>query len=148
MKHSNLMNLYREMIVEYGENPHNYGKMSNPSVSSELHNPSCGDFLNLELKIKDKAIKDVKFMGEGCIISQASASILTDLIKNKNLTEAKELKELFSKMITDPNFKNISALGEAEILQGVRKFPARIKCATLAWNALENALKNLEEDNG
>ncbi|BDR58283.1 Fe-S cluster assembly sulfur transfer protein SufU [Xylocopilactobacillus apicola] len=148
MEQSKLMNLYREMIVEFGRDPHNFGELENPSVTTELHNPSCGDVLVLQMDIDDSEIKQIKFSGSGCIISQASASMMTDLIQHKSLKEAKKLKLTFSKMITDPDPNDLSELGDAEILQGVRLFPARIKCATLAWNALEKSIGKLEEDNG
>lgn len=148
MKQSNLMNLYREMIVEYGSSPHNFGKIKNPTSTIELHNPTCGDVINLQLKVDNQKIKEVKFDGDGCIISQASASMLTDLIKGKTVDEAKHLKDLFSKMITDPNFEETSELEDAEILRGVRQFPQRIKCATLVWNALDKSILKLEKNNG
>jgi nitrogen fixation protein NifU and related proteins len=148
MKQSNLMNLYREMIVEYGESPHNFGTVKSPTVTTELHNPTCGDVINLQLKVNNQKIIEVKFDGDGCIISQASASILTDLVKGKSLEEAKHLRDIFSKMITDPNFEETSELEDAEVLRGVRQFPQRIKCATLAWNALDKSILKLEESNG
>ncbi|BDR56194.1 Fe-S cluster assembly sulfur transfer protein SufU [Xylocopilactobacillus apis] len=145
---ANLMNLYREMIIEYGESPHNFGEIKDPTISTELHNPTCGDVLNLQLKVANDQIVEIKFDGSGCIISQASASMMTDLVKGKSLKEAKNLKEVFSKMITDPDFKDTDVLEDAEILQGVRQFPPRIKCATLAWNALEKSIMKMEDDNG
>lgn len=148
MDHDNLSNLYRQAILEAGEDPHNFGDLLRPTVSTELHNPTCGDVIILQLKISDHIIKDIKFKGQGCIISQASASIMTDLIKGKSLDQAKKLRIAFSQMITDDHFIDNDKLKDALIFKGVRKFPQRIKCATLVWNALEKSIQHVEETNG
>lgn len=148
MGQTNLSALYRQVILEAGEEPHNFGTMTEPDTSIELHNPTCGDVIVLQLKIKHHIITDIKFNGQGCIISQASASIMTDLVKGKTLAQAKQLKDQFSQMITDVNFEDDGKLQDALALQGVRQFPQRIKCATLVWNALDKSIQQVEENDG
>ncbi|AMB99964.1 hypothetical protein AWM75_08265 [Aerococcus urinaehominis] len=140
---SRLDQLYRAVIVDHYNKPHHYGSLANASNSIELRNPTCGDVIILYLDIQDDVIQDVAFAGEGCAISTASASMMSDLIIGKTLAEAQDLAHTFYDMVTAKNEdqKQLQKdLGEAALLAGVKKFPARIKCATLGWKAMEGAL--------
>ena len=136
-----LEQLYKEAILDHYKHPHNKGRLEPPTVSQEGINPSCGDELELFLAIQEGVIKDVKFLGEGCAISQASASMMTEAIKGKTLEESLELSTLFKAMIRGEPPADV--LGELKILQGVSKLHARVKCATLSWMTLEQALAKL-----
>lgn len=126
--------LYRQVIMDHYKRPRNSGNYDEEAVTVEMNNPSCGDRIKLQLKVKDNVVEGAKFVGEGCSISIASASMMTDAIKGKTLEEALELGEQFSNMMKGDAME--FEYEELEALSGVNKFPARIKCATLAWNAL------------
>lgn len=140
----NLRNLYRQMILEYSENPHNFGEISNATDSIQMLNPTCGDVIKLSIVIENETIQAISFEGVGCTISKASASIMTDLVKGKSVVEAKELSQNFSNMITDAAEFNEQLLGDAAALEGVKEFPARIKCATLGWKALDKLIEEVK----
>jgi nitrogen fixation NifU-like protein len=129
-----LDDLYRRVIMDHYKNPRNRGKFEDGSVQVDLNNPTCGDRITLQMKVQDGVIEAARFVGEGCSISMASASMMTDAIKGKTLEQAVELAERFSAMMQgeDAEFE----YEDLEALSGVNKFPARIKCAMLAWNAL------------
>lgn len=133
-----LDDLYRQVIMDHYQHPRNQGQLADDAIAVDLRNPSCGDEIRLQLIVEDGVVKDVRFRGSGCSISMASASMMTDAIKGKSIPEALHLSQSFRGMMkgepADPD-----ELGELEALQGVSKFPARIKCATLAWQALERA---------
>lgn len=130
--------LYRSVIMDHYKNPRNKGSLEENSVTIDMNNPTCGDRIHLTLKLEDGVVQDAKFDGEGCSISMSSASMMTQIIKGKKLDEALELAEIFSKMMTGEEFDDEKYdLGDVEALQGVSQFPARIKCATLAWKAME-----------
>jgi len=108
----------------------------------DMNNPTCGDRIHLTLQVEDGIVKDAKFDGEGCSISMSSASMMTQTIKGKNVEEAMKLASIFSDMMQGKDYEEDDIdLGDIEALQGVNKFPARIKCATLAWKAMEKGLK-------
>ncbi|WP_067619441.1 Fe-S cluster assembly sulfur transfer protein SufU [Alicyclobacillus acidiphilus] len=130
--------LYRQVIMDHYQNPRNQGRLSDEAISVDLRNPSCGDEISLQMMVENGVVKDVRFKGSGCSISMASASMMTDAIKGKTIAEALELSREFREMVKG-NEVDLDQLGELESLQGVSKFPARIKCATLAWQALERA---------
>jgi len=134
-----LDNIYKEIILEHSKRPRNQGSLDPSTVSQEGLNPSCGDELELHLKIEDDVITDVKFSGEGCAISQSSTSMMTDAIKGMSLSEAEALSGKFKEMIhgKEPS----EELGELKMLQGISKLHARVKCATLGWITLEQALE-------
>ncbi len=138
-----LKQLYNQIIVENSRAQWNRHKVDHHTVSLEGVNPSCGDDIVLELRVVDGVIEDAGFVGDGCAISQASASIMIDLIKGKTVEEAKKLMNLFFAMIkgeiTDET--QIDELEEATALQGISHMPARVKCAVLAWHTLEEALE-------
>ena len=134
--------LYREIILDHYRSPRNRGALTVPSVSRDGFNPLCGDDIRLDLSIGDDTIEDVRFQGRGCSISQSSASMMTEAIKGKTMARAQELMALFTAMMQGADNVDLEALGDLEALVGVRKFPVRVKCATLAWHTLEEALKD------
>ncbi len=136
-----LDNLYKEIILEHYKNPRNYGILKPATISREGLNPSCGDELEIFLLVEDGRIADIKFRGEGCAISKASTSLMTVAIKGKTIGEAAKLAEQFKEMIRGKTVAE--ELGDLSVLQGVAKLPARVKCATLSWITLEQALAEL-----
>ena len=148
----NLKELYQEIILDHGKNPRNLGKFNNFNKDAKGHNPLCGDKVHIFLKIdENKNISDISFEGEGCAISMASASIMTDLMKEKKAKEVKELIEDFLKMIKDNPKMNSKIISEDEktklmSLSGVKQYPMRVKCATLAWHTLTSAMNNSKEE--
>ena len=143
MSFNNLDQLYRSVIMDHYKNPRNKGSLDENSVTIDMNNPTCGDRIHLTLKLEDGVVQDAKFDGEGCSISMSSASMMTQIVKGKKLDEALELADIFSKMMLGEDFDDEKYdLGDVEALQGVAKFPARIKCATLAWKAMEKGVQN------
>lgn len=139
---SNLDTLYRQVIMDHYKNPRNRGELDGDSLTVNMNNPTCGDRIQLQMQVEDGVIKDAKFIGEGCSISLASASMMTETIKGKKVEDALQLVEIFSDMMLGKDYDDETYdLGDIEALQGVSKFPARIKCATLAWKALEKGLR-------
>ncbi|WP_106766433.1 Fe-S cluster assembly sulfur transfer protein SufU [Paenibacillus faecalis] len=139
-----LDDLYRRVIMDHYKNPRNRGKFDDDAVTIELNNPTCGDRISLQLKVEDGIVKAAKFSGEGCSISMSSASMMTDAVKGKTLEAALEMASKFSSLMQgeDVEFEDYE---DIEALSGVNKFPARIKCATLAWNALRKGIEGTEE---
>ncbi len=136
--------LYREIILDHYRSPRHHQPLANAQVVAEGYNPLCGDEVELQLNFENGAISDVSVQGRGCSISQASGSLLTDMILGKPVEEVRRLVDLFTKMVTDPEEEPAAELGDLEALQGVAKFPVRVKCATLAWHTLEDGLKQRE----
>lgn len=133
--------LYRRVIMDHYQHPRNRGRFGdNDGIQIELNNPTCGDRIELQLKLNGDRIEDVRFDGEGCSISLASASMLTEAIKGLQVQEALALSDHFSELVRGHYPEGVD-LGDLEALHGVSKFPARIKCATLAWKAMEQAFK-------
>ncbi|MCT4782144.1 MAG: SUF system NifU family Fe-S cluster assembly protein [Exiguobacterium sp.] len=140
MSFNNLDMLYRQVIMDHYKNPRNRGVIED-GVTVDLNNPTCGDSLRLQLQVEDGIVKDAKFEGEGCSISLASASMMTQIVKGKSVDEALQLADIFSQMVQGKDYDTETFdLGDIEALSGVSKFPARIKCATLAWKALEKGV--------
>ena len=139
---SELNELYQQVILDHNKSPRNFGELQGHTHSADGHNPLCGDQITIELIVDGGIIKDVKFNGSGCAISKASASIMTTLVKGKTLEEAKILFEKFHTVVTtDPDETvNIEDLGKLAVFAGVHQFPARVKCAGLAWHTLKAAL--------
>lgn len=137
--------LYQEVIIDHGRHPRNFKKLDHPSCTQEGYNPLCGDRLTLYLRIDDNRIIDASFEGEGCAISMAASSLMTERIKNMSVAEARQLFNAFQNLVTQPDPpENIRAyLGKLSVLGGVRDFPVRIKCATLPWHALNACLDNI-----
>jgi nitrogen fixation NifU-like protein len=138
-----LRDLYQEVIFDHNRNPRNFRVMEDADRQVEGFNPLCGDRLTLFLKMDGDVIKDVSFQGSGCAISTASVSLMTEIIKGMTAQEAEALFKKFHEMTTgkDENLQ-LEALGKLAVLAGVREYPARVKCATLAWHTLDAALKN------
>lgn len=135
--------LYEQVILDHNKNPRNFRKIENADREIEGYNPLCGDQITIYLKLDGDRIADVAFQGNGCAISKSSASVMTAEIKGKTVAEAEALFHRFHQMITSPPNTPIdeSQLGKLRIFSGVREFPVRIKCATLAWHALLSALR-------
>ncbi|WP_139892267.1 Fe-S cluster assembly sulfur transfer protein SufU [Bacillus sp. D386] len=141
MASNNLDTLYRQVIMDHYKNPRNKGSLEDGSLVIDMNNPTCGDRIHLTLKVEDGIVQDAKFDGEGCSISMSSASMMTQIVKGKSSEEALKLAGIFSNMIQGKEYDEGNLdLGDIEALQGVSKFPARIKCATLAWKAMEKGL--------
>src|SRR5882672_11926717 len=136
--------LYREVILDHFKAPKNRGKIETPSNHADGVNPLCGDQITISANIDNGIIKDIKFEGHGCAISQSSASMMTAAIKGKSLGEAKSVTQAFKQMFgLEANDPSLSVeLGDLESLEGVKKYPTRIKCAVLAWNTFLESLEN------
>jgi nitrogen fixation NifU-like protein len=140
MSSNNLDMLYRRVIMDHYKKPRNRGVLEESNLTVNMNNPTCGDRIQLTMKVEDGIVTDVKYEGEGCSISMSSASMMTQAIKGKKAEDALRLAEIFSKMMQGKEYDEDLDLGDIEALQGVSKFPARIKCATLAWKAMEKGL--------
>jgi nitrogen fixation protein NifU and related proteins len=138
--------LYQEVILEHSKAPRNYRKPEGANREAEGYNPLCGDRCTVFLDVEDDAIRDIGFQGSGCAISRASASMMTQMVKGKSKAEAAKLFEQFHKLVTGKEeAAKASDLGKMAVFAGVSKFPARVKCATLAWHTLQSALENKHE---
>ncbi|MDN7228715.1 SUF system NifU family Fe-S cluster assembly protein [Planococcus sp. N064] len=145
MSFNNLDQLYRQVIMDHYKTPRNKGALESNSVNIEMNNPTCGDRIQLTLQVEGNIVKDAKFDGEGCSISMASASMMTQAVKGKDVETALQLSHIFSDMMLGKEYDDSIDLGDIEALQGVSQFPARIKCATLAWKAMEKGVKSEEK---
>lgn len=142
---SDLQDLYQEVIFDHNRNPRHFGKVEGANRHAKGFNPLCGDKMSLYLKVDDKGmISDVSFEGTGCAISVASASLMTDVLVGKTIEDAEALFEKFHGMMMDDKDCG-EQLGKLQALSGVKDFPSRIKCATLAWHALQAALKDQDK---
>ncbi|WP_419874349.1 Fe-S cluster assembly sulfur transfer protein SufU [Candidatus Pristimantibacillus sp. PTI5] len=139
-----LDDLYRRVIMDHYKNPRNRGTMNEESVTINLNNPTCGDRISLQLQVVDGKVTDAKFSGEGCSISMSSASMMTEAVKGKTFDEALAMAEKFSALMKGEPVE-FDEYEELDALSGVNKFPARIKCATLAWNALRKGIEQQQE---
>lgn len=144
MSSNNLDTLYRQVIMDHYKNPRNKGTLEDGNYTINMNNPTCGDRIQLTLKVEDGIVTDAKYDGEGCSISMSSASMMTQAIKGKKVEEALKLAKIFSNMMQGKEYDEDIDLGDIEALQGVAKFPARIKCATLCWKAMEKSLNEKE----
>jgi nitrogen fixation protein NifU and related proteins len=144
---SELGELYQEIILEHSKAPRNYRKPATANREAEGFNPLCGDRCTVYLDVEDGAIKDIGFHGSGCAISRASASMMTQSLKGKSKAEAAELFDRFHRLVTGDKdaVSNASEMGKLAVFAGVSKFPARVKCATLAWHTLQSALEGKHE---
>ena len=142
--------LYREVILDHYKNPRQFGKLDHPDHVEAGANPLCGDELELSLSFRNGAVSDIRFQGKGCSISQASASILADAVKGKKIPEAEKLISDFRGMMLEnaPSDALTDDLEDAKALEGVKKYPVRVKCAMLAWNTLRQALKKHDKRAG
>ncbi|CEG28439.1 Fe-S cluster assembly sulfur transfer protein SufU [Bacillus sp. B-jedd] len=140
MSSNNLDQLYRQVIMDHYKNPRNKGVIEDGSLTVNMNNPTCGDRIQLTMNVEDGIVTNAKFEGEGCSISMSSASMMTQAIKGKKTEDALKLSKIFSDMMQGKEYEDDLDLGDIEALSGVSKFPARIKCATLAWKAMEKGL--------
>lgn len=146
MRNSRLQMLYQTVIKEHSTNQSNKRLIENPSGEMELFNPSCGDLVKVQYRLEDNEIVDIAFQGEGCAISMASASMLTEIMLGKSSEEALELLSLFFEFMKGNEEIDTKPLDDAAYLRGVTKFPTRIRCATLSWHALEEGLLQSDEN--
>ena len=136
-----LEELYQEVILDHSRRPRNFGVLEKPDVLVHGDNPACGDEIHLGVQFgADGKLQEIKFSGQGCAISQASASMMTMKLKGKSREEAAEMARTFHDLVTGEATEQSKSLGDLQLLQGVRKFPQRVKCAMLPWRAVEQAL--------
>jgi len=137
-----LNDLYRDVILDHNRRPRNFGALESADASVEGFNPMCGDRLTLRLRLADGTISDIRFEGQGCAISTASASLMTEAVKGKTRSEALHLFDRVHRLLTDDAAVPDDELGKLAALSGVREFPARVKCASLCWHTLASALRS------
>jgi nitrogen fixation NifU-like protein len=137
---SGLNELYQEVILDHNKRPRNFRTIEAASHHAEGHNPLCGDRLSLYVQVDDGRISDVAFQGSGCAISKASASLMTDAVKGQSIVDVREMFRRFHRMVTTPPDQPVDNMGKLSVLAGVREFPVRVKCASLAWHTLKAAL--------
>lgn len=143
---SDLRELYQEVILDHNKSPRNFHKLETANHQGEGYNPLCGDKLTVYLHTNGDQIEDISFEGSGCAISQASASIMTSLLKGKKTSDARDLFDKFHQMVTAPMEASPDPdLGKLTVFAGVKEFPSRVKCATLAWHTLKSALEGGEQ---
>ena len=148
----NLKELYQEIILDHGKNPRNLRRTENFNKDAKGHNPLCGDKVHVYLKLNEnKKVEDISFEGQGCAISMASASIMTDLVKGKEEHEVKEIVSDFLDMIKEKDELSNNILHKDDktklmCLSGVKQYPMRVKCATLSWHTLTSAINNSQEE--
>jgi len=144
---SELRELYQELILDHNKNPRNFKKLELHSHHANGHNPLCGDKLELFLDVVDGIIKDISFVGSGCAISTSSASLMTQFLKGKSVEESRHFFENFHDLVTGKELDEdaLEGLGKLAVFAGVQEFPARVKCASLSWHTLINALDSNDE---
>ena len=143
---TDLRDLYQEVILDHNRSPRNFGPLENVDLQADGYNPLCGDRLSIAVNVDDGVVTDVRFQGSGCAISQASASLMTEGIKGKTLDEARALFDRFRRLVTDQTTPTDEAsLGKLTVFAGVRDYPARVKCAILAWHTLRAAVDDSHE---
>lgn len=148
---SALRELYQEVILDHGKAPRNFGKLPAATGESHGHNPLCGDTIAIYLRVRNGLVEDIRFEGRGCAISMASASMMTEILKGKTLAEVKTMFERFHGLVTsghaacEGGFETVD-LDKLVVLAGVREFPMRVKCATLAWHTMKAALEGEHEE--
>jgi nitrogen fixation NifU-like protein len=139
-----LRDLYQEVIFDHNRNPRNYGEMAQATHHADGHNPLCGDQLTVYVQLENDLVKKVMFVGHGCAISTASASLMTEAVQGKTIAEVEALFRDMHAMLTEAQ-PEARDFGKLEVLSGVREFPARVKCATLAWHTLHNAINDAHD---
>ena len=147
MMTDDLRDLYQEVILDHNRRPRNWGSLPDATRIAEGYNPLCGDKLKLHVKIEDNRLTGVSFEGSGCAISKASASLMTDAIKGRTINEAMDLFDRVHIMLTTPVDQPVDeeSVGKLAMLSGVREFPTRVKCASLAWHTLKSAITDSHE---
>jgi len=139
-----LNDLYRDVILDHNRQPRNFGDLTPADASVEGFNPMCGDHLTLRLRLNEETISDIRFEGQGCAISTASASLMTEAVKGRTRDEALKLFDRVHQLLTDDAAPPAEELGKLAALSGVREYPARVKCASLCWHTLASALKSTD----
>jgi nitrogen fixation NifU-like protein len=139
---SELRELYQSVILDHNKKPRNFGELDGANHSADGHNPLCGDRIRVQLRVSGDRLEEVRFEGSGCAISMASASLMTEAVKGRSLQEARHLFDGFHELVTSDPRKppHTGGLGKLAVFAGVREFPMRVKCATLAWHTLRNAI--------
>ena len=147
---SNLSDLYQEVILDHNKNPRNQGKLESADRTAEGYNPLCGDKLTVYVEMDGDRIEDIRFDGVGCAISQASASVMTTVVKGRTTAEVEELFRRFQKIVTgeESSPEELEKLGELAAMAGVSQFPTRVKCATLGWHTLLDAVHGKKTTTG
>ena len=141
-----LRELYQQVILDHNKNPRNYRLMEQHTHEAEGDNPLCGDHIDVYLQMEGDVIKDISFQGKGCAISQASASVMTSELKGKTIEEAEAAFEQFHGLVTDKSIEpDFDKLGKLAVFAGVRAFPLRVKCASLAWHTMKSAIKGTDD---
>ena len=135
-----LKDLYRDVILDHNKRPRNFGALEPADARAEGHNPLCGDRLTVTVRLAGDRVEDIRFEGKGCAISTASASLMTEAVKGKDVAEIAQLRETMQHALTEHDYVAPPGLGKLAALTGVREFPARVKCATLCWHTLDAAL--------
>jgi nitrogen fixation NifU-like protein len=143
---ANLSALYQEVILDHYRRPRNKGTLSRADAAVMMKNPLCGDEVEVQLVFDGERVADVKFTGQGCSISQASTSIMTELVKGKSAEEVVALRNAFRAMVMGEGAPDETVLGRAMVLSGVSKYPARVKCALLGWNAVEEGIRQHDDE--
>lgn len=138
-QHSDLRELYQEVIFDHNRHPRNFHAMGDASHTADGHNPLCGDQLTVYARVEDGVVQEASFVGHGCAISTASASLMTEAVKGQSIADVEALFKDMHAMLTEAQPEDRD-FGKLEVLSGVREFPARVKCATLAWHTLHNAI--------
>lgn len=141
-----LNDLYRDVILDHNRNPRNFGHLDPADARAEGHNPLCGDRLTITLRLAGDKVEDVKFEGNGCAISVASASMMSEAVKGRDRGQVSGLFQQVHSMLTQQDAVPAASLGKLAALSGVRQFPARVKCASLCWHTLNAALANADSD--
>ena len=143
---SDLKDLYQEVILDHNRNPRNCYIMDGASYTADGHNPLCGDIVKVYLRIENGVIEEISFQGQGCAICTASTSLMTESVQGKSVEEAQGLFDEFHQMLTGVAEEQGVALGKLQVFEGVREYPVRVKCATLAWHTLNAAMEEKKED--
>jgi len=141
---SDLRDLYQEVILDHSKRPRNFRRIDPPASEAHGHNPLCGDQVAIYLAVDGEVVRDASFQGSGCAISTASASMMTEAIRGKTVVEAKELADRFHALLAGPEGTSPEGLGKLAVFAGVREYPVRVKCATLAWHTMRAALERRE----
>ena len=144
---SDLRELYQEVILDHNKNPRNFRQIPDADHTADGNNPLCGDQVSIYINIENGVIRDISFQGQGCAISKASASLMTTVLKGKTEAEAEAVFEKFRALVTSDTDSepNVEGLGKLAVFSGVREYPARVKCASLAWHTMEAALRTTEK---
>ena len=144
---SDLRELYQEVILDHNKKPRNFGVLEDATQVAQGHNPLCGDNVTVYLHVEGDTIQDISFNGSGCAISKASASLMTSALKGKTVAEAEIIFQSFRELVTGPEASEevLEEMGKLAVFSGVRDYPARVKCASLAWHTVHNALQGKPE---